>query len=185
MHCVPSDLDTIWKYNCIYMINYKNSNYLIINETSENVFWLCWSALWFVPSDLYIWRYRWVHHQWKLMIEVATTLWLRSIGCNIFTLDAIKLDRDIFKLSASFQMLWNQFWLNNVHGSLDKIWQIASFSKRHLRSTHGRAYPFELRMQKGDLTNPNSFKCTDDLYEEISPNLDWCLGFILILQLFQ
>ena len=97
MLCVPSDLDTIWKYNCIYMINYKNSNYLIINETSENVFWLCWSASWFVPSDLYIWRYRWVHHQWKLMIEVATTLWLRSIGCNIFALDWIKLDRDIFK----------------------------------------------------------------------------------------
>ena len=107
MLCVPSDLDTIWKYNCICMIDYKNSNYLIINETSENVFWLCWSASWFVPSDLYIWRYRWVHHQWKLMIEVATTLWLRSIGCNIFTLDAIKLDRDIFKLSASLKMLWN------------------------------------------------------------------------------
>ena len=51
-------------------------------------------------------------------------------------------------------------------------WTKFDKSQLHLRSTHGRAYPFELRMQKGDLTNPNSFKCTDDLYEEISQNLD-------------
>ena len=48
------------------------------------------------------------------------------------------------------------------------------FAERHWRSTHGRAYPSEVQMQNGDLTNPNSFKCTDDLYEEIAPNLDLC-----------
>ena len=141
------------------------------------MFLASWSASWFVPSDLYIWRYRWVHHQWKLMIEVATTLWLRSIGCNIFTLDAIKLDRDIFKLSASLKMLWNHkcYETSSDWTMCMGHWTKFDKSQLHLRSTHGRAYPFELRTQKGDLTNPNSFKCTDDLYEEISPNLDVCL----------
>ena len=110
----------------------------------------------------------------KLMIEVSPTWWLRFIATNIFGCTQLLIISNWTEIyiCATSQLLnvLNPILL----GHWTKIAESVDFfaERRHQRSTHGRAYPFEVQMQNGDLTNPKSFKCTDDLYEELAPNFD-------------